>query len=895
MSLTLRWAAVIGLILFGTISQAWLARAQSETGTAPWSEPINVSQSGAATQPIIAVAPDGSLHVLWWDTVTGAQSASTVGITSTAWTSPTAVSVIFGERKLDPGTGHEIMTAPRGTRLVPRSGGGVDALWLDSKNQLLSVPAVDGNWGTKTAGLAAEAVVFDVEPGISETLHLAYIRSDDTADSPAGIYYRANLGTDWGAAKFVFGSPYFRSAQPGSASLSVAGDASGRAIVVWADPRTGQSVYAMSKDGGTTWSTPQDISGSAAGRAQRGRVAVDPKGTWLLIWQDSTTGGCGFMQRQSADGGQTWSAPEKVLSDVTRCTEQWTFAHSNDNRLWALGSPSDATLSNVTNAISVATWDGSQWSESTDVTLSSHDRATGRSNNLNCIAISVAGSSAGVVGCDPGKDVWVARSAVPLPEFISAAKLAWDPVELLSNPANPAPVEDLPALVADNQSNFYALWSQSTRTGEADKALYGATQTNQRWSRANLLLRSQTGINDKPVAIQPFMAIDAEDKIHAVWSSGTNGPVNYSWVYARDFGSATNWAEPIALPGAATASSWPVAAVDSRANAVYVMYAIPFNEHRGIYIDRSVDGGSTWLSPTVVFDAAIAKWDSADKPQIVYDEQADVLHAAWLQAALPGSTNEQAVYYARSTDQGQTWSLPVSIAQGNVDWPRLASFGADKLYVAWTESAPQAATSSTTPYGVRGRYSLDGGERWSSTEAVPNFEQVSSAISLSGNGSGQLFLAAVSQNAGGESVLSISRWTGQSWSDHEVVRLAQPATAGNAVTLFAASAVGRLSAAMRLQVLGQDNQGQFEVASTGRDIERAAIAPAPTFTPMPTMTPPLTATPEPTATPRPQLANVDRKPAIGAQGVSPLLLGGLLAAVVVVFIAVVSVIVRRRS
>lgn len=869
-----------------------MARALAQTSAPPWSEPVNLSQSGAASQPVIVTAPDGTLHVLWWDSIAGEQSAHTTGVISSSWTSPVAVPAILGSRKLDTETGREIMTAPRETRLIASTSSGLHALWLDSKDQLLSAQSTGGKWGNQTTGLADEAAVFDVESDISGTLHLAYIRPVDTADAPAGLYYRANTGADWSAAKLVYSSPYFRSIQPGDISLSVAGDDSGHAMVVWTDPRSGQSVYALTSDGGTNWSAPQGITGTAAGRAQHGRIVTTSNGRWLLIWQDSTAGGCGFIQRQSTDAGQTWGAPEKVLSDVTRCNEQWTFSYSSDGRLWALGRPAAAEQSETTNAVTVAAWNGSQWSESADVTLNSYDSSTGRSNTLNCIGVTVAGSSAGIVGCDPGKDIWAARNAVPLLELVSTAKPAWDPVEVLSTQSDFASAKDLPALVADNHGNVYAIWSQPTTTGA--RALYGATGTNQRWSRATLLLRSHADTNEERVAVQPALTINAEGKIYAVWSSGTNGYVNYSWVYARDFGGSANWAEPIALPGATAAGSWPSIAVDSRANEVYVMYAIPFNEQRGIYLGRSIDGGTTWLTPTVVFDAAAAKWDSADKPQIIFDEQSNVLHAAWLQAAMPGSTNKQAVYYARSTDRGQTWSLPQRVAEGSVDWPRLSLFGADKIYLAWTEIAAQAAPDALTPYGVWGRYSLDGGQQWSSTAVVPDFEQVSGAISLSGNSSGQLYLAAISQSTGSESNLSVSRWTGLSWGNHEVFGLAQPARTGNAAAIFAASTAGRLSAVMHLWMLGQDNQGQFEIAGTGRDIERATVVPAPTFTPMPTALPRPTATLELTPTPRPQLTNAERRPAVSSQGVPPLLLGGLLAAVVVIFIAAGMIFLRRR-
>jgi hypothetical protein len=49
--------------------------------------------------------------------------------------------------------------------------------------------------------------------------------------------------------------------------------------------------------------------------------------------------------------------------------------------------------------------------------------------------------------------------------------------------------------------------------------------------------------------------------------------------------------------------SWPGILADPRGDALHVIYAVPYNEGRGIYYVRSNDGGATWLAPAVVFDA----------------------------------------------------------------------------------------------------------------------------------------------------------------------------------------------------------------------------------------------------------------------------------------------------
>ncbi len=38
-------------------------------------EPVNLSVSGSASQPAIGVAPNGTMHVLWWDEIDGTRYA----------------------------------------------------------------------------------------------------------------------------------------------------------------------------------------------------------------------------------------------------------------------------------------------------------------------------------------------------------------------------------------------------------------------------------------------------------------------------------------------------------------------------------------------------------------------------------------------------------------------------------------------------------------------------------------------------------------------------------------------------------------------------------------------------------------------------------------------------
>jgi hypothetical protein len=114
-----------------------------------------------------------------------------------------------------------------------------------------------------------------------------------------------------------------------------------------------------------------------------------------------------------------------------------------------------------------------------------------------------------------------------------------------------------------------------------------------------------------------------------------------------------------------------------------------------------------------------------------------VLHAVWLRASLVNGIGTRAVYYARSSDGGQTWSTPVEVAKGALDWPRIAVGSANQVYLAWNQARAQSAgTDASSSVEVWSRFSTDGGQRWSEAARVQGFDQVSGPVGLTSDNAG---------------------------------------------------------------------------------------------------------------------------------------------------------------
>ncbi len=879
-------------LLAGILGIHQLAAAQS--GVNLWTTPVNISKSGGASQPAIAVAPDGRLHALWWDSINGEEYAQTTTATGLDWTAPMTVTQIYGERRLvrsvETGKTSLVLQPPLDLQMLSDSEGRVYAFWRDVEKQLSSAEWDGTRWGDAT-------VLADATLGIAPAadnkgaVHLVYVRSQDSPLGPPGLYYRSTSGQQWTDPVLVYTSLYYRTMNPEQVIASVASNGTGQVIIAWDDPGSGQSMYVLSSDSGRTWGTPQGVSKSPENPIVYGYVTSAPNGDFIVLGRDASAPGCKLNLWRSTDGGRTWAGPSLLSAEFSHCPQRMRFSLGSDSRLWLLGLPPLEGAGASGDVAALAAWDGEAWSVPGEVSWSFQDKATGREVSLGSLDLSLAGPGVGVVGTNAEGDVWAIRNALTLDLLAPAFKPVWDSSEAVSDQQTSAQVKDVPALVADQQGRLYALWSETPALSEPGQALYIALRDNGRWSRSTRVFQpaattesAPTGNASIQVAEQPALGLDSSSRLHALWRGGGQAEILYSWTSVGDALLPSTWSTPVALPMPGRPGSWPDLAVDPVSDGLYAIYAVPYNERRGIYFVQSNDRGTTWSSPTVVFDAAASGQDSVDKPRLMLDAETSILHAVWLQTTLVGEPHGQAVMYARSTDKGQTWSAPVTLTVGASDWPRLAVVGADQIYVVWNRP-PVGVDASTAPSEVRGIFSSDGGQRWTESQNISGIE-VTGPVGLASDGAGGLLLLGIGQASSGEAMLLYSHWDGRVWSKVELSGLGQDGVSGNAVTAVSVSASHSLVAVMRESVKLSDGRGQFKLMATVREI--AALPPVklmPTFTPLPSVTPTLTPSPLATATALP-LVNSTAPPQIVAKSPLPITLplvvgGGAITLVII--------------
>jgi hypothetical protein len=838
----------------------------AQSFTDPWSEPLNLSHSGAATDPVMAVDGDGVIHVFWTDEFDGPMY--TRGDEG-EWSPPVPVSVPF--------EGYTPL-------LLADSGGYLHAFWID-ENQVLryanvvasAIPA--SGWNSAEI-LASSAVAVDAKLDAQDHLHLAYVQIVGTSEGSAGVYYRQSesTGIDWSVPAMLYQSPYFRKLSPEDAHVQVEVSEIGAAqkvYVTWDNRLRSRVFLASSADGGLHWGEPQEID-----KPEQGGGSVSPSdltvyaqdGKVLLAWQaGGEDAGCSQYYQWSLDGGESWQPRQRLSTGFFDCADHVHILKGQDGPIILLLESTQASL---------LAWDGSRWSDPQfQLTLTRFsDPETQQAVNLACLQPVLAGSQLIVVGCQSGEEGgdiwWLRRDLTNTAEWFPQESI-WQP--LTSVTRSQSRFLSL-AAVADKEERIHVLWSRSSDApfNIPDSALYYARWEGERlWSQPIAILSSP----EEP-ADQPAVALEPADHLLVVWRRGSNGEIFFSQAGTNQAALPEEWSEPLRLSSPDQASSAPDILINSQ-GWIYVVYAVPVNEGRGLYSTYSTDGGETWSGPAQVFDAAAAGWTMLDHPRLALTGNGG-MQLLWTRYTLrAGQAEPLALAYARSQDGGDTWSSPETVVESPVNWSFITGAGSQTVHRFWQELT---AGQTTTLWHER---SLDSGASWERIAPISVFGQAVGSPRLAWDRAGKLHLLQVVSQGTGRYVLHHWIWDGERWGGSGSLDLNVDADTSIADMAVAISPQGNLAVVLSGQTENQNLATREEqLFFTSRSVELPEGLPTPI--PPVLVTPVVTEgqvtvepTASPTSTPTPDLA------AIGAAGGSPgnswsgLVIGGVLAGLIV--------------
>jgi len=805
-----------------------------------WSAPVNLSQSGAASAPVMAAEANGDLHVLWWDKFDGTKYAFFTR--DKGWSKPVTVNSIIGTRA---STLNAAPVAPSHLKLFVDSSHELHAFWIDGKGNLLYAQSRAGSASSWTAGLqlATSPLAWDVTLDSARALHVLYIRPANNPQLPSGVYYRIsnNGGQLWENVQPIIESPYFRTMDPALAHVSVASNGTGSVLVSWDDPQLKRSFFAQSQDGGKTFGNPVKL--LAADALQNDSVESTQfyalsSGQFLRLWQAGSS--CILYQQQSDDKVDQWSVPMRVLQNLGGCPQDIDALAMPGNQLFAninLGGTSTGGLLTV--------WDGQTWLPPQSPRLSFVSPVTNRATGLECVNATLVGSKVALIGCDDNLDIWFVVSLKDVIQMLPALNTAWNPPLILSRSAGDA---DLPAVAAESDGRMHALWGQTSPDNGPGGALTYSRGDGVNWTAPADVLSSPHGGK----AEAPAMVADRSGSLHAVWSGGFGGEVYYSHAFIRDAASANGWSSPALLPAPLQAGSSPALVTDSN-GGLAAIYAIPLNEARGVYFTQSTDEGNTWSAPKVIFDAAAAGWAMVSDVHLVIDSD-NHLHATWVQSALPPATTHLGLYYSRSDDGGQTWTEPLQISGVDTGFAVMAASAPNEIHLLWS-----ADLSGQTQ--LWHQWSTDDGVTWTKGAPIIGQHNVAPRADLATDGAGSLYLVGVQQTADDSAALFYLHWDGNLWTDRESLPLgftADNASGARAIIL----SNGNLGVFYRVRAPTGNGGGHYVLGYSQRPVQVSVATPVPTITAQPsaTVAPSATAAATITAVPTPNLNVVNVKP-----------------------------------
>jgi hypothetical protein len=740
--------------------------AMAQSSEPDWGAPTNLSHSGGATLPRLVVDSDGRVSVLWLDEYAGefgTPSLLAAQRVDGQWSDPVPLDLPFAgylsSLKLEAGTN-----------------GFIHAAWTDDRGRLYN-SLVRGQdfltqgWWSAPQLVAFSVTDFDLDAAPDGSVHLAFIRSAQEPDFPAGVYALRSVGsTVFTYPTLLYASPYYRGLAAGEAHVSLAADEGGLVYAAWDEPSQERVYRAVSADSGSTWGEaqivdrrqPEDSSNTSPSQPRLNALGQQA----LLIWKAGHSGGsCTQYSQATLDGGQTWSDPAPLPEPFNQtCAQDLQLLNSADGQMLAFASgPSGAYLLNWQPPDS-QTAKASGWSSARPQSaLSGFTHPdTFRPVSLDCRQAALSGEDLLVVGCEREKkaDIWMMERPLGDPASwfpVPTPTSPWStPVALISSPR----ALHSPLLLAEPSGRLHALWSR-----QEDAALYYAISDGTRWTQASAVLNSPGGAPENLSAVLVPGKANSPPVLFVVWSDPAAQGTYYSYAPASQALNPGDWAAPQELPANSGAASPQVLVqADGR---LLVAYAVPYNEGRGLYLIESQGapqpgGRVEWSKPRLVFDAAAAGWDSLSEPRLA--ESADgALNLLWTRRSLPPTYRPMGLYAARALDPQANWSTPEEVDAGQALWSQVLTAADGTLHRAWQKQIGEQAVFFH-------QVSQDGGASWSQAERITGLKEAAPAgLALDTEGRPNLLAISVDTAPGtaGQTVLQRWAWEEGGWRQVE--------------------------------------------------------------------------------------------------------------------------------
>jgi hypothetical protein len=332
-----------------------------------------------------------------------------------------------------------------------------------------------------------------------------------------------------------------------SAPPAIAVDSSGHLHLVWCDgtPGNDEIYYMKSTDGGSTWMTSQRLTWNS-GRSGYPAIAVDSFGHIHVVWEDDTPGNVEVYYRKSTDGGEAWTASERITWNSGRSECPAVAADSSGDTLvvWH-----DNTPGNNEVYCRKSTGGGLAWMAVKRLSWNS-----GYSTNP-AVAIDSSGHLHIFWGDEkPGnKELYYTKSTNGGAAWASNQRITWT-----------SGWSGYPQIAVDSSGHLHLVWYDDTPGGIPDIYYKESTNGGSAW------LTSQRITWNSGLSREPVIAVDATGNPHVAWYDNTPG--NYEVYYRESADGGSSWPPSQRLTWNSGWSGVPAIAVDPSAN-IHVVWS----------------------------------------------------------------------------------------------------------------------------------------------------------------------------------------------------------------------------------------------------------------------------------------------------------------------------------
>ena len=283
--------------------------------------------------------------------------------------------------------------------------------------------------------------------------------------------------------------------------------------------------------------------------------------------------------------------------------------------------------------------------------------------------------------------------------------------------------------IAASGSTVYVTWSDG-RNGSTDIFFNRSSDGGGTWLATDVRIGS-----DVPgAASSNFVKMAASGPaVFVTWSDGRNGSSDV--YFNRSLDGGTTWlVADVRLNTAVPSRQTREVAIAVSGSLVYVTWTDYRNGFTDIYLNRSLDDGTTWLAADVRLDTDVAGATESKYPQIA--AAGGSVYVTWADGRSGGNWD---IHFNRSLDVGNTW-LPADVRLDTdppgaslSNFPQILASGST-VSVVWEDRRQPGS------FDIRLNQSLDAGATWLAEDVRLDTADGYSGRAQIATGSGSLYV-----------------------------------------------------------------------------------------------------------------------------------------------------------